>query len=381
MKIEQIETPALLLDLDAMESNIRRMQGWADELGIALRPHYKSHKSPWIARRQMEAGAVGITCAKLGEAEDLVNAGFEDVLIANQVVDAAKIHRLARLAVGRRLGVCVDDGENIAALEQAATQAGSELRCLIEYEVGMRRCGVDTKEEFLRLAEKVAECPHLVYDGIQAYAGNLAHMADGAARQAASAEVDARVGELAGYLQAYGLPALTVSGGSTGTAAFKGAPGKGGVYTELQAGSYVFMDGAYGALGLGFRQALYVLSEIVSAKEDYIVADAGLKSFGTDQGPPRLAERGGGGAGIDISNASMGSGVSTGGGAGADADVNMSEEHMRVSLPGHGYRVRDKILFIPGHGCTTVNLYDHIHLYRGDEAAGQIDVVSRGKSR
>ena len=366
MKIAQIETPALLLDLDAMESNIRRMQDLADNLGIGLRPHYKSHKCPWIARRQIEAGAVGITCAKLGEAEDLVGAGFKDVLIANQVVDAAKISRLARLALSCRLGVCVDDEENIAALERAAAEAGSSLYCLVEYEVGMKRCGAETKEEFLRLAKRVAESPHLVYDGIQAYAGNLAHMVDGAARRAASESVDARVEELVGYLKANGLPASTVSGCSTGTAAFK----QGGVYTELQAGSYVCMDGAYGALDLGFRQALFVLSEIVSVKEDRIVADAGLKSFGTDQGLPRLTERGDGIA-------------RKGGNAGAvsGADVDMSEEHIRVSLPGHGYKIGDKVFFIPGHGCTTVNLYDHIRLFRGDEAAGQIDVVSRGKSR
>jgi len=144
MQINQMETPVLILDMDKMEANIRTMQKLVQSCGIALRPHYKSHKCPQIAQWQMEAGAVGITCAKLGEAEDLVNAGIKDVLIANQVIDPAKIARLAHLARGCRLGICVDDEENINNLEKAAALAGSTLYCLIEYEVGMNRCGVET---------------------------------------------------------------------------------------------------------------------------------------------------------------------------------------------------------------------------------------------
>ena len=352
MNIDQIETPALLLDQNIMEANIRAMQDMADRQGMALRPHYKSHKSPWIARRQIAAGAAGITCAKLGEAEDLVAAGFRDVLIANQITNPPKIDRLARLARGRRLGVCVDDGENIDRLERAAASAGSVLYCLIEYDVGMKRCGAETKEEFLSLAKKLAQCPHLVYEGIQAYAGHIAHLTDSRERLAASQEVDARVEGLIVYLKGQGLPARVVSGISTGTAGFK----TGGVYTEMQAGSYIFMDGAYGALNLGFRHSLFVLAEVVSAKKDRIVVDAGLKSFGVDQGPPQLLNHLG-------------------------AAAILSEEHVVFTLPGHNFRIGDKALLIPGHCCTTVNLYDRIHLFRGCERSGLIRVVSRGKSR
>ena len=235
-----METPALILDMDKMEANVRSMQKLVQDCGVALRPHYKSHKCPQIAHWQMEAGAVGITCAKLGEAEDLVNAGIKDVLLANQVIDPAKIARLANLARGCRLGICVDHEENINNLEKAAALAGSTLYCLIEYEVGMRRCGVETKEEFLHLAKKISSCAHLVFEGIKASAGNIVHMADFDARKDASQKVDARVKELIDYLAQNGLPVQKVSGDGTGTCMFRDK----GIYTEMLSGSYLFMDGA-----------------------------------------------------------------------------------------------------------------------------------------
>ena len=347
-----VETPVLVLDMDKMEANIRTMQKLVQDSGVALRPHYKSHKCPQIAHWQMDSGAVGITCAKLGEAEDLADAGIRDILIANQVIDPAKVSRLAHLARRCRLGVCVDDEENIHNLEKAAALAASTLYCLIEYEVGMCRCGVETKEEFLRLAKIISACPHLVFEGIQAYAGNLAHMTGSDARRAASQKVDARVKELIDYLADNGMPAQKVSGASTGTCLFKGK----GVYTEMQAGSYLLMDGAYGALGLDFQNALFVLSDVISVKKDRVITDAGLKSIATDQGNPRLVGHPG-------------------------AELNLSEEHIRISLPGHNYRIGDKVLFIPAHGCTTVNLYDRIYLIRGNEITGVVEVTSRGKSR
>lgn len=351
MKINQMETPVLVLDLDKMEENIRTMKKLTDACGIALRPHYKSHKSPQIAAWQMEAGAVGITCSKLGEAEDLAEAGIKDILIANQVIDAGKIARLVHLAKKCRLGVCVDDEENIRNLEKAAALAGSSFYCLIEYEVGMLRCGVETKEEFLRLAKIIKACPHLEYEGIQAYAGHMAHWEDGEVRKTGSQKVDERVKELIDYLAANNMPARTVSGISTGTANFKGK----GIYTEMQAGSYLFMDGAYGALKLNFINALFILSDVMSLKKDRIITDAGLKSMATDQGPPQLKGHPG-------------------------AELNLSEEHTMFLLPDHDYKVGDKVFIIPSHGCTTVNLYDKIHLVRGDEVIGIVDVTSRGKS-
>ena len=352
MTIEQMETPVLILDLDKMEENIHSMQKLTENCGIALRPHYKSHKCPQIAHWQMEAGAVGITCAKLTEAEDLVKAGIKDVLIANQVINAAKIARLAHLARGCHLGVCVEDEENINNLERAAEAAGSIIYVLIEYEVSMKRCGVETKEEFLRLAKIINTCPHLEYEGIQAYAGNLAHVKDFAARKAASEKVDALVKELIDYLKENQIPCRKVSGISTGTSVFKGK----GIYTEMQAGSYLFMDGAYGALGLDFKNALFILSDVMSVKKDRIITDAGLKSMGTDQGNPELLGHPG-------------------------AEIDLSEEHTRFTVPDHKYKVGDKVFLIPSHGCTTVNLYDKIYLVRANEITGVLEVSSRGKSQ
>jgi D-serine deaminase-like pyridoxal phosphate-dependent protein len=352
MKVNEMETPVLILDLNKMEENVRTMQKMTESCGIALRPHYKSHKCPQIAHWQMEAGAIGITCAKLGEAEDLVNAGIKDVLIANQVIDFAKIGRLAHLAKSCHLGVCVDDEENVYNLEKAAALAGSTIYCLIEYEVGMKRCGVETKEDFLRLAKIIGACPHLVFEGIQAYAGHLAHRSGSSERKAASDEVDRLVKELIDYLTENGVPAKKVSGISTGTSVFKGK----GIYNEMQAGSYLFMDGAYSALGLNFKNALFILSDVLSQKKDRVIVDAGLKSLGTDQGPPLLVGH-------------------------PDAKMNLSEEHISISLPAHNYKTGDKVFLIPGHGCTTVNLFDKIYLIRDNEVTGVVEVTSRGKGQ
>ncbi|MDR0479530.1 MAG: alanine racemase, partial [Burkholderiaceae bacterium] len=257
MKISEMETPALILDLDKMRKNIHAMQELVATCGIPLRPHYKSHKCPQVAHWQMEAGAIGMTCAKLGEAEDLVNSGIKDILIANQIIHPAKFARLAYLAKVCHLGVCVDHEENIYNLEKAVALAGSTLYCLIEYEVGMHRCGVDTKEEFLRLAKIINASPHLVYEGIQAYAGHMAHWKDYETRKDGSHQVDLRVKELIDYLTEHGLPPKKVSGISTGTSMFKFK----GIYNEMQAGSYLFMDGAYGEMNLNFINALFILSE------------------------------------------------------------------------------------------------------------------------
>jgi D-serine deaminase-like pyridoxal phosphate-dependent protein len=176
MRIRDLPTPALIADRDAMEENMARMNALLDGKRVRLRPHYKSNKCAAIARRQMELGAVGITCAKLSEAEDLVRNGIPDVLIANQVVEACKIERLAALAGRCRLTVCVDDPDNAGDLSRAAAGAGTTIHCLAEYDIGMDRCGVTDPAAYLALAREIAALPHLEYDGIQAYAGHVAHV-------------------------------------------------------------------------------------------------------------------------------------------------------------------------------------------------------------
>ena len=355
MRVEQLETPALVLDLDRMEENIRAMRLLLEGTGIALRPHYKSHKCVELARRQIEAGAKGITCAKLGEAEDLVQAGNKDILIANQIVDPVKIARLANLAKCCRLTVCVDHPDNVQKLSEAAAREGATIHCLVEYDVGMRRCGARTEEEFLALAQAVMASEGLVFDGIQAYAGNLSHEEDRETREREAEAVEQKLRSLIAFLNEHGgVTALEVSGVSTGTVEFKR---RGGVYTEVQAGSYIFMDAAYARLSPGFQHALFIYATVISTAGGRVITDAGMKSCSTDQGNPVYE-------------------------AFPNALVNMSEEHASFDAdPEHPCRVGDILRAIPGHGCTTVNLHDRITLMRGGEIEGFWPVTSRGKSR
>lgn len=351
MELKYLETPALIVDLDIMEENMAAMERLLADTPMKLRPHYKSNKCPAIVHRQLARGAKGITCAKLSEAEDLIACGVEDVLIANQITHPAKIARLAYLAHCCRLTVCVDSAQNIDALQDACALQGATLHCLVEYDVGMDRCGVSTAEACLALAKKIRSCPNLVFDGIQAYAGNLAHEEDAARRRAESEKVEQTVRALRQYLEASGVPVREVSGISTGTVAFHGADS---VYTEVQAGSYLFGDMAYRAVGVGFRNALFVLTSVMSRHDGAVITDAGVKSVAVDQKTPAFL-------GYE------------------HCRVEMSEEH--CALYGDtDCRVGDQLLLIPGHCCTTINLYDRLYFVRGGRVVDRAVIESRGKS-
>lgn len=352
MRVSQIETPALIVDLDVMEQNMARMDAIIAPLHAALRPHYKSNKCTAIVQKQLARGAKGITCAKLEEAEDLIRAGVEDVLIANQVIDPAKIARVAYLANCCRLAVCVDTKENILALSRAAVFAQSTVHCLVEYDIGMRRCGVTTKEDALSLAKCILEAPGLSFMGIQAYAGNLAHEYEDAARTAGSDAVEEDLRALKAYLEENGVQVPEISGVSTGTVEKRR---EGTVYTEIQAGSYIFMDAAYRKVGAGFAHSLFMLAGVVSADKGRIVTDAGMKTLGVDQGPPLFCGY-------------------------PEAEVDMSEEHSTAYVE-NSVSVGDKLRLIPGHCCTTVNLHDRLYFIRGDKVVDCVNVTSRGKAR
>ena len=242
MKVSGLSTPALILDVNVFKSNAEKMQKILAGSTLKLRPHYKSHKCASIAKWQIKNGAIGMTCAKLSEAEDLCDAGIEDILIANQIVDGAKIRRLADLAGNCRLTICVDNIENINAISAAAVNSGNTIYCLVEYDIGMERCGVVTKEEVLTLAKHINACENLVFDGIQAYAGHISHVEYIAERKESTARNYEKLKVLLSYLEDNDIEVKTVSGGSTGTAEIKAAEG---LYTELQAGSYLFMDSTY----------------------------------------------------------------------------------------------------------------------------------------
>lgn len=352
MDSKHLQTPALILDMDVFEKNMAAMNALLVSTRLKLRPHYKSSKCTAIAHMQIEAGAIGLCCAKLSEAEDLADAGIEDILIANQVTDRAKVNRVARLAQCCRLTVCVDSAQNIADLAAAAAYQGSTVHCLVEYEIGMRRCGVETKEEVYALARQIADSPGLVFDGIQAYAGHLSHEIDYRIRQEESIKIEIRLRELLDYLQFKGLPAREVSGVSTGTVEFRQHDT---VYTEIQAGSYIFMDAAYNLLNLPFENSLFVLSTVMSANQYIVVADAGRKSVSIDQQMPVFRES-------------------------PHAQLRISEEHSAALAAECPAAVGDKVHIIPGHCCTTVNLHDWLYLTRQGKVIDKVPVISRGKS-
>ena len=353
MELKYIPTPALIVDEPTFLNNAEEMKNLLAGGTLKLRPHYKSHKCAAIARRQMAAGAVGMTCAKLDEAMDLADSGVEDILIANQIVDKAKIAKLAHLANACHLTVCVDNEANINDLQAAAQLAGSTIYCFIEFEIGMERCGVADKETVAKLAKHIGSCSNLVFAGIQAYAGHISHMVTKEERLTETAKNTKKIRDLLAYLKQEGVEVATLSGGSTGTAAIKV---KDGLYTELQAGSYLFMDATYGELALPFKNSLFILTTVVSVNDHLAVVDAGVKSCGVDQGMPVCC-------GFDVSH------------------IVASEEHFQLHNPSKKLNVGDKVLLIPGHCCSTVNLHDRIYLVRDGTVVDRIAVTARGGFR
>ena len=252
MPLEEVETPALIIELDAFEKNLERMAAMVGAASVRLRPHSKTHKCPAIARRQIALGAVGACCQKVGEAEALVEGGIDNVLVSNQIVGHRKLARLARLARDARIGVCVDDLGNVAELSQAAEGAGVSLDVLVEIDVGANRCGVAPGEPALVLAKAIDGAANLRFAGLQSYQGRAQHIRDFEGRRAAIERAAAQTGETVALLAANGLECETVGGAGTGTFGFEAASG---VYNELQAGSYIFMDADY-ALNLNADGAL-----------------------------------------------------------------------------------------------------------------------------
>jgi len=350
MKISNISTPALIIDKEMLDRNAAAMDVLLKNSSLCLRPHFKSHKCAAIAHKQIENGAIGITCAKLDEALDLADSGIEDILIANQIVDRDKIAKLAYLASACRLTVCVDNEKNVIDIENAAALAGSTVHCLIEYEIGMQRCGVSKKEDVASLAELIGRCPHLKFDGIQAYAGHLSHAISLEERTTETYKNTDKIKKLLAYLKSRGIVVRTLSGGSTGTSVIKAPQG---LYTELQAGSYLFMDATYGDLDLPFKQSLFILTTVVSVSDNIAVVDAGVKSCGVDQGMPVPC-------GFTVSK------------------VVASEEHFQLHSPSKRLSVGDKVLLIPAHCCSTVNLHEKLYIVDGDKVTDRYAVTARG---
>jgi D-serine deaminase-like pyridoxal phosphate-dependent protein len=351
-----LDTPVLLLDAALLERNIAWMAAFARQAGIHLRPHAKTHKSPQIAAMQIAAGAIGITCQKLGEAEVMADAGIDGILIANQIVGQYKIARLVNLARRADVTVAVDDPRNVHDLSAAATSADVPLKVVVEVDVGMERCGVQPGEPALQLAELVCRSPGLAFVGLMGYEGHAVSIRDAEQRrQTATAALQLLV-DTVELLRCRGLPVPIVSSSGTGTYDTGGRfPG----ITEIQVGSYATMDGAYREVGVPFECALTLLATVISTPQDGVaIADAGMKSIATDRGLPKV---------IDIPEAEV---------------VSLSEEHIRIALHGPTRpQPGDKIRLLPMHGCTTINLHDRFYVARDGYVEDVWPVAARGRSQ
>ena len=363
--VDDIDTPALVVDLDALDRNIRRMADYARSAGVRLRPHAKTHKCPSIALRQIAAGAVGQCCQKVGEAEALVRGGVRDVLVSNQVVGAQKLRRLAALAAEATIGLCFDAIEQVDAASRAAVELGVTLGGLVEIEVGMGRCGVPPGQPAVDLARRIAEAPGLEFRGLQAYQGSAQHLPSARERALAIAAAGDSVRATMDALARAGLLCAIVGGAGTGTFRLEATSG---LWNELQAGSYVFMDTEYARIGGGdgdgglyreFEHSLFVLAGVMSVPAaGRAVVDAGLKSFSAEKGLPWVHGR----PGVEV--------------------VGASDEHGTLRLaPGAApLALGDKLLLIPGHCDPTVNLHDWYVAVRRGRVEALWPIAARGAS-
>jgi len=361
MPLDAVDTPALLLDLDAFERNIARLAQAVAGTPVRLRPHAKSHKCPVIAMRQIASGAVGVCCQKVSEAEAMVYGGVPDVLVSNEIVGTLKIHRLVALARQARVAVCVDDAANVAALNEAATAFGVRLSVLVEVNVGSDRCGVEPGEPALALATQIAASPGLRFGGLQAYYGAAQHVRDCAKRKEAIQAAGEKIRRTVDLLRHHGLTCEVISGAGTGTYEFEAASG---IWTELQAGSYIFMDADYlknlkadGTPGSEFESSLFVYATVMSRPAaDRAILDAGLKALSIDAGMPWV---------VGMPDVEY---------------IRAADEHGKLTLhdPSRVLSLGTKLFLVPGHCDPTVNLYDWYVGYRNARVETLWPITARG---
>ena len=354
--VASIRTPALVVDLDAMERNLASMARFTRDRGLKLRPHAKMHKSAHLAGLQIQAGAVGVCVQKLSEAQALAEGGVGNIFISNEIIDESKLVEVAALALRIHLAICVDSPVGISRLERAIQQAESQIDVFVEIDVGQGRCGV-AAELAGGLVQQVKRCEAgasgLRFAGLQAYHGAAQHLRSAAERRAAIALAVERVRRVLADLHALGIACPLVTGAGTGSFVNEVASG---VYGELQAGSYLFMDADYAANQADpaapvFEHALFVKSQVVSRHADRAVIDAGHKSYAVDSGLPVVHGRR-----LRIANGGDEHGILTS--AGDD-------------LPELG----EFVWLIPGHCDPTVNLHDHFVAVRGGLATGTVAAI------
>jgi D-serine deaminase-like pyridoxal phosphate-dependent protein len=361
MSLDEVDTPSLVIDLDAFERNLRRLPERIAGSVVRLRPHAKTHKCAVIALKQVALGAVGVCVQKVGEAEAMVHGGVTDVLVTNEIVGRQKLRRLVALGRLARIGVCADDAGQVAALDAAAGEAQVTLPVYVEVNMGGNRCGVEPGAAALGLARRVAAAPNLVFAGIQAYHGSAQHLRGWEERRAAIAQAADKAGGTRDLLERNGLSCPVVTGAGTGSFEFEAASG---VYTELQCGSYIFMDADYGrnldrdgAPIRTFEPSLFVWATVMSRPaEDRAILDAGLKALAFDSGPPLVWDEP------------------------AARYERASDEHGRLAVAAATNRlaIGDKIRLVPGHCDPTVNLYDWYVGVRQNRVEAIWPITARG---
>ena len=356
--LDQIDTPALILDMDAFERNLGLLQDALSGSGMRLRPHAKSHKCPEIALRQIAAGAVGICCQKVSEAAVFVAAGVKDILITNQVVGEKKVAHALDLTERARVGILVDHEEQVAAFAQASAARKIKIDVYIEVDVGMGRCGATSIEQVVALARQIDQAPYLNFMGLQCYHGSAQHYRLPKERQDAIAAVCAKAAEAKAAVEKAGIKVERITGAGTGSVMLEGSSS---IFNEVQAGSYILMDRDYAknqrdASDLAFEHALFIKTAILShPSQGRAVVDAGLKASSVDSGMPLVWQR-------------------------TDANyLKASDEHGVLELTADSpLKLGDAIMLIPGHCDPTVNLYDEIICVRGDTVESVWPIAARG---
>ena len=361
MSLDEVDTPALIVDLDAFERNLRRLADRIAGTGVRLRAHAKTHKCPVIALKQMELGAVGVCCQKVGEAEAMVYGGVKDVLVTNEIVGRTKLRRLMGLAHSAHIATCADDPAQVIALNEAAGEAGVTMGVHVEINMGGNRCGVEPGLPALDLARRIADAPHLSFAGLQAYHGSAQHLRTWEERRTAIAGAIDKAQTTRDLLVANGIACANITGAGTGTFEFEAGSG---VYTELQCGSYIFMDADYGrnldpdgAPTRSFEPSLFVWATVMSRPTgDRAIVDAGLKALGMDSGPPTVWDEP------------------------AAVYERASDEHGRLGISAATNRLNlgDKVRLVPGHCDPTVNLYDWYVGIRGGRVEAIWPITARG---
>lgn len=354
MHESEVDTPALVIDLDVMETNMNRMAEFCRKAGVGLRAHAKTHKSPVIASWQIERGAVGQCVQKTAEAEVLAWSGVRDILVSNEVVAERKLKRLAALQSMAKVSICADDPSTVDRIEQVAEAARQRLTVLVEIDVMGVRCGVRPGAEAAALARRIATSPHLIFGGLQSYHGSAQHLRSEGEREQAIASAVRKTVETVEAIRTEGLACEIVGGAGTGTFRHEAASG---VYNEMQAGSYIFMDADYARNNPRpeFEQSLFVLSTVMSAARDGVaVVDCGHKGIAIDSGLPLAHGR----EDIDF--------------------VGASDEHGTLALRGTSLKVGEVLRLVPGHCDPTVDRYDWYVGMRGQRVDCVFPVAARG---